>query len=82
MDEPTTNLKDAKARLSELIDRACAGETVNISKRGKIVARLTASTRPREPIDLDDLRALTRRLPEQGASAETMMRELREDARY
>ena len=82
MNEPTTNLKDAKARLSELVERARAGETVNISKRGKIVARLTASTTPREPIDLEDLRALTRRLPKQETSADTLMRELRDNARY
>ncbi|NKI36417.1 type II toxin-antitoxin system prevent-host-death family antitoxin [Wenzhouxiangella sp. XN79A] len=82
MPEPTTNLKDAKARLSELVDRACAGETVTISRRGKIVARLTASTLPREPIDLEDLRALTARLPAQQTSADALMRDLREDARY
>ena len=33
-------LHDAKARLSELVDRAQAGEEVVISRHGKAVARL------------------------------------------
>ena len=34
------NLYDAKTRLSELVDRAAAGEEVIIAKAGKPVARL------------------------------------------
>ena len=82
MAEPTTNLKDAKARLSELIERARAGETVTISRRGKVVAQLTASPAARRPIDLDGLRALTRRLPRADRDAGELVRELRDDARY
>ena len=33
-------LYDAKNRLSELIDRVLAGEEFNITRRGKVVARL------------------------------------------
>ena len=36
------NLADAKARLSELVDRVEAGYTIVISRRGNPVARLTA----------------------------------------
>jgi prevent-host-death family protein len=36
----------AKARLSELIDRAIAGEEVIISRRGKPVARLVPIVEP------------------------------------
>ena len=36
----TFNLYDAKTRLSELVDRAAAGEEIVIAKAGKPVARL------------------------------------------
>jgi prevent-host-death family protein len=36
------NLADAKAHLSELVDRVEAGDSIAITRRGKPVARLTA----------------------------------------
>ena len=45
-------ISEAKARLSELIDKACAGQEVVISRAGKPVAVLTAfrkTERPRQP---------------------------------
>ena len=36
----TFNLYDAKTRLSELVDRAAAGEEIVIAKNGKPLARL------------------------------------------
>ena len=33
-------LFDAKNRLSELVDRVVAGEVIEITRRGKVVARL------------------------------------------
>lgn len=43
------NLYDAKMRLSELVDRAAAGEEIVIAKRGRPMARLVplATERPR-----------------------------------
>lgn len=82
MSEATTNLKDAKARLSELVDRAQAGETVTISRRGRIVAQLTASPPARRPVDVAALRDLTRRLPRTDQDAGELMRQLRDDGRY
>ena len=46
----TINLADAKAHLSELIDRVEAGATIDITRRGKPVARLTAVARRRKPL--------------------------------
>lgn len=45
----TVNLYDAKTKLSELVDRAAAGEEIVIAKAGKPKARLgpLAPTRPR-----------------------------------
>ncbi|WP_375395675.1 type II toxin-antitoxin system Phd/YefM family antitoxin [uncultured Sphingomonas sp.] len=52
----TVALADAKARLSELIGRVEAGETVSITRRGKPVARLVKETSVRKPIDFDAMR--------------------------
>jgi prevent-host-death family protein len=52
------NLSDAKARLSELVERAEGGEEVTITRRGKPVARIVAIDRPRKPLDIEALRAL------------------------
>jgi prevent-host-death family protein len=76
------NLAEAKARLSAWVARAEAGETVNITRRGKPVARLIAAEAPREPIDIARLRALTDNMPMQPESAGDFMRGLRDDARY
>ncbi|MGY6555453.1 MAG: type II toxin-antitoxin system Phd/YefM family antitoxin [Wenzhouxiangella sp.] len=82
MSEATTNLKDAKARLSELVDRAQAGETVTIARRGRVVAQLTASPPVRQAVDVEALRALSRRLPKTDHDAAELVRCLRDDARY
>ena len=78
----TVNLAEAKARLSELVERAAAGETVCITRRGKPVAQLSAVERPRKPVDLAALRALTDRMPMQQESAGDFVRRMRDDARY
>ncbi|HMF24450.1 MAG TPA: type II toxin-antitoxin system prevent-host-death family antitoxin, partial [Pseudolabrys sp.] len=53
---PNVNLGDAKAHLSKLVDRAAAGDTVRITRRGKPVAQITAVQMPRRRIDLSALR--------------------------
>ena len=45
----TVSLAAAKARLSELVERAEGGEDVCITRRGKPVVRLTRLDRPRKP---------------------------------
>lgn len=76
------NLADAKAHLSELVDRVEAGEAVEITRRGKPVARLTAATRPRKPIDMPRLQALTASMPKQAQGAVELVRSMRDDDRY
>lgn len=53
------NLADAKAHLSELIDRVEKGETIEILRRGKPVARLTGIKPPSKPFPVAELRKLT-----------------------
>ncbi len=82
MSEATTNIKQAKARLSELVDRAQAGEIVTITRRGRVVAQLTSSPSARRAIDLEALRELTDRLPRTDQDAGPLLRQMRDDARY
>lgn len=72
-------LADAKARLSELLDRVEAGEAIEITRRGKPVARITAVRPPRQPIDLKALRALTDSMTPCGQSAADLVRAMRDD---
>ncbi len=75
------NLADAKAHLSELVDRVEAGDAIEITRRGKPVARLSAVVRPRQPIDASLLQALTMTMP-QTESAADLVRTMRDGDRY
>lgn len=77
----TINLADAKAHLSELVDRVEAGDSIDITRRGKPVARLTAAVRPRKPIDAALLQSLTATLPPQTQTAADLVRRMRDDDR-
>nr|WP_153350003.1 type II toxin-antitoxin system prevent-host-death family antitoxin [Sinorhizobium meliloti] len=75
-------MADAKAHLSELVDRVEAGDSIEITRRGKPVARLTAVARPRKRIDAALLQSLTATMPLQSASAADLVRSMRDDDRY
>lgn len=74
-------LADAKAQLSDLVERAIRGEEVRITRRGKPVARLVGIRREPKPIDFEALRALIHSMPEQNEPVESGLRALRDDAR-
>jgi len=76
------NLADAKAHLSELIDRVEAGDSIDITRRGKPVARLTAVARPRKRIDAALLQSLTATMPPQVTAAVDLVRSMRDGDRY
>lgn len=78
----TVSLAEAKAHLSELIDQVEAGETVDITRRGKLVARITAVPEPRKPIDAARLAAVTQTMPLQTQSAADLVRAMRDDEPY
>ena len=59
------NLVDAKARLSKLVGRAAAGDSVRITRGGKPVAQITAVQIPRKRIDVSAVRVMTDRTPVQ-----------------
>lgn len=79
---PKINLADAKARLSELVELATAGETVEIQRRGKAVAQITGVDRPKKAIALATLKAVTEGTSKQSEGAGKFIRRMRDDARY
>lgn len=75
-------LADAKAHLSQLVDRVEAGDSIDITRRGKPVARLTAVARPRKRVDAAMLQSLTAVMPPQSQSAADLVRSMRDSDRY
>lgn len=78
------NLADAKARLSEIVDRVEAGESIEIVRRGKPAARLVPPEKARDwqPIDVSMLERLQAQVPVQEDVAGGLVRRMRDDARY
>ena len=76
------NLADAKAHLSELVDRVAAGDSIEIMRRGKPIAKLSAATTPRKAIALSSLQQLTATMPPATSDAATLVRAMRDEDRY
>ena len=76
------SLADAKAHLSELVERAAAGEAVCITRRGKPVAQIIAVDYPRKRIDAAALKAVTDAMPVQPEMARDLIRRMRDEDRY
>ena len=76
------SIAEAKAHFSELVERAEAGETMRITRRGKLVARLVPPEPKKKRIDLEALRKLTKSSPRQPVSAGEFIRQMRDEDRY
>lgn len=80
---PTYSIAEAKARLSQLIDQALAGEEVTITRNGKPVAELRAAApaergRPSAHL-IDRLTRRAKRLPALGEPAADLVRRMRDE---
>lgn len=73
----TVNLADAKARLSELLDKVEAGEELVITRHGRPVARLTAVHAPKKPVP--SLAAFRARMPKWRQASADMLRRMRDE---
>ena len=83
MSERTASVAEAKAHLSELIAAAEAGDDVVITRRGKPVAALVATARPRQrKADLAWSRELTAEMPYQEEDSGTFVRRMRDAERF
>ena len=74
------NFAEAKTHLDELLARAEAGETIQISRRDKAVAQLSPLARISRPIRLAMLKAVTDTMPD--CAAESVLPAMRDEARY
>lgn len=73
----TVSLAEAKAKLSEIVDKVEAGEEIVITRRGRPVARITCTRKPLQPVkSLADLRA---GLPKARRSSARLIRQLRDE---
>ena len=76
------SLAEAKAHLSGLLDRVEAGETIEITRRGKAVAKLSPMALPRRKVDVARLARLTDGMPDQAQDAASLVRAMRDGDRY
>lgn len=77
----TVSLAEAKAHLSELVDRVQAGDTIAITRYGKTVARLIAAGSPRRRTEKAVLVDFTIILPPQRVGAAELVRSMRDGDR-
>ena len=75
----TVNLAQAKARLSELLDKVEAGQDILITRRGKAVAHLSPALAPRKPLRLQDLAGFRAGMPRLRRPAAELLREMRDE---
>ncbi len=68
--------------MSELADRAEAGDSVTIIRRGKAEAQITAIEQPKKPVDAAALIAHTENMQFQQESAGDFIRRMRDEDRY
>jgi len=76
------SIAEAKAHLSELIDQARAGEDIEITRRGELVATLSGRPKKKKPLDVDAMKAVSDQMPKQDSNAGEFMRWMRETDRY
>lgn len=73
------SIAEAKARLSEIIDKAAHGEEIIITRRGTPVARVTAVATPRAPIDFHRVDAFRSSLKLDRKGSTALIRRMRDD---
>lgn len=76
------NITEAQAHFAELIERAEAGETVEITRGGQPVARLGPVERQPKKFDVERLRQFTVSQPMQKEGAGEFIRRMRDENRY
>ena len=75
----TVNLVQAKAHLSELLDKVEAGEEVVITRHGRPVAHIHPVSNPKQPLKLDDLAAFRTTMPHLRRASAELLREARDE---
>jgi len=75
----TITVAEAKAHLSEVLDRVERGEEVVITRRGKPVARVSQVQQPKEPIDWEAIDRIRESMPFQEVPSVDIIRQMRDE---
>jgi prevent-host-death family protein len=75
----TVNVAQAKAHLSELLDKVEAGEEVIITRHGRAIAHLHSASRQKHPLMLDELAAFRATMPSLRRPSVELLREMRDE---
>lgn len=75
----TVTLAQAKAQLSELLNKVEAGEEVTVTRRGRPVAEIRPLKKKLEPLPLEELAALRARMPSLSKPSVELLREMRDE---
>jgi prevent-host-death family protein len=73
----TVSLAQAKANLSELLDKVEGGEAIVITRHGRPVARLSAVSQPKRP--LRPMAAFRARMPRLRERSASLLRKMRDE---
>lgn len=76
------SVAQTKAHLSTLLEQIERGEEILITRRGRPVARLVSAAKKKTPLDLEKLRKLRATQPMAKTPAATLIRAMRNAARY
>ena len=76
----TVSLVQAKARLSELLDKVETGEEIVITRRGKAVAHLSPTSCPKKPLALRGLAEFRAAMPRLRRPSAELLREIRDES--
>jgi len=77
----TVNLAQAKAHLSELLDKVEAGEDVVITRRGHPIAYMQRASQVKKPLRLNELAAFRTTIPPLRRPSAKLFREARDEER-
>jgi prevent-host-death family protein len=75
----TVNLAQAKATLSELLDKVEAGEDVVITRRGRAVAHILPALQPKQPLPFEEQASFRATMKRRHRSSAKLLRELRDE---
>lgn len=78
----TVNLAQAKAHLSELLDKVERGDEVVITRHGKAVAHIRPALPPKKPLPLEKPAAFRAGASRWRKDSATLVRQMRDDERY
>jgi prevent-host-death family protein len=73
------SVAEAKAHLSELLDRVERGEELVITRRGRPVAKVSGMKRKLEPIDWEEIDRIRESMPMQEVPSVDLIRQMRDE---